>query len=261
MRTFLLILLAAGPVLAHEFWIEPATFTPAAGARVDLRLKVGDGFPGEPVRRNPKHQRAFFVAHGGTRTQVAGLDGKDPAGVVRLERPGLHVVGYRSTPTFVELDAKKFEAYLVEEGLDSARRLRRERGETGKPGRELYSRCAKSLLVVPGGAAARDTRLGLELEIVAEAIRPDGRCTFRVWHGDAPLPGALVRAFHPRTDRPMLARTDAEGRATFRLERAGRWLIGSVHMREAPSGARADWESLWASLTFHHQPEPKEKQQ
>jgi hypothetical protein len=28
------------------------------------------------------------------------------------------------------------------------------------------------------------------------------------------------------------------------------WLIKAVHMIPAPSGANADWESFWASVTF-----------
>jgi hypothetical protein len=28
------------------------------------------------------------------------------------------------------------------------------------------------------------------------------------------------------------------------------WLIKAVHMVPAPAGARADWASFWASLTF-----------
>lgn len=32
---------------------------------------------------------------------------------------------------------------------------------------------------------------------------------------------------------------------------AGRtWLVKAVHMLPAPAGSGADWESLWASLTF-----------
>ena len=28
------------------------------------------------------------------------------------------------------------------------------------------------------------------------------------------------------------------------------WLVKAVHMVQAPAGTDADWESLWASLTF-----------
>jgi hypothetical protein len=28
------------------------------------------------------------------------------------------------------------------------------------------------------------------------------------------------------------------------------WLVKAVHMVPAPAGSGADWESIWASLTF-----------
>ena len=78
-----------------------------------------------------------------------------------------------------------------------------------------------------------------------------GEIAFRVLHQSKPLAGALVVAMH--RDDPSLrmrARTDARGRVAFALPKDGVWLIRSVHMVEAPAGSGADWESLWASLTF-----------
>jgi hypothetical protein len=51
-------------------------------------------------------------------------------------------------------------------------------------------------------------------------------------------------------DGDLHARTDKQGRATFILERGGVWRIGAVHMIEARDKKIADWESLWASITF-----------
>ena len=48
----------------------------------------------------------------------------------------------------------------------------------------------------------------------------------------------------------LTMRTDSQGRVSFPLQRAGMWLIKAVHMMAAPAGSGADWESIWASLTF-----------
>ena len=37
---------------------------------------------------------------------------------------------------------------------------------------------------------------------------------------------------------------------TFDLTPPGVWLVKAVHMVPAPAASGADWESLWASLTF-----------
>jgi hypothetical protein len=34
------------------------------------------------------------------------------------------------------------------------------------------------------------------------------------------------------------------------LDAAGTWLVKAVHMTRTPAGSEADWESLWAPLTF-----------
>ncbi|HMC15773.1 MAG TPA: hypothetical protein VKI18_09085, partial [Albitalea sp.] len=45
-------------------------------------------------------------------------------------------------------------------------------------------------------------------------------------------------------------RSDADGRVLLPLSHVGAWMIKAVHMRPAPAGSGADWESLWASLSF-----------
>ena len=42
----------------------------------------------------------------------------DPAGFIRLERPGVHLTACHRTLSFVALDAAEFEEYLHKEGLD-----------------------------------------------------------------------------------------------------------------------------------------------
>ena len=37
---------------------------------------------------------------------------------------------------------------------------------------------------------------------------------------------------------------------TFDIKRRGAWLVTAVHMIPAPRGADAQWESIWASLSF-----------
>ena len=36
----------------------------------------------------------------------------------------------------------------------------------------------------------------------------------------------------------------------LKLLHEGGWAVATTHMVEAPAGSGADWESLWASLTF-----------
>jgi uncharacterized GH25 family protein len=57
-------------------------------------------------------------------------------------------------------------------------------------------------------------------------------------------------ALHQSGETLASIRTDAAGRVRVPLSRSGVWLVKAVHMIPAPAGADADWESIWASLTF-----------
>ena len=249
------ILLASTGALAHELWIEPSGFRPAPGELVRLRLLVGERLAGEPVPRNDAWIERFEALHDGVSARVVGIDGGDPAGLLRPEAGGVLVV-YASRPAYVEVDPSKFENYLDAEGLDAPRAARAQAHATAIPGRERFSRCAKALLAVDGRSGrGAITPAGLTLELIPEsdpyALGPGDNLTVRLLYLGRPLAGALVKAME-REDPldPVVSRTDAAGRARLRLPRAGAWLIHAVHMVPARGDPRADWESFWASLTF-----------
>lgn len=249
------LFLPALPALSHDFWIQPSSFHPAVGSELAVSLKVGEHFCGEPVPRMDPLIARFVLASASGETPVGGLPGTDPAGFARIGSPGFLLIGYRSNRSPITLEPEKFEKYLADEGLDGVLKARAERGEHGKPGVEVYSRCAKSLIAANGdGGSGFDRVLGLTLEIIAEddpfKLR-GGAMRFRVLYEGKPLAAALVKAiaFDDR-DSTLALRSGADGRVSFRLPRRGIWLVKVVHMVPAPRETGADWESLWASLTF-----------
>ena len=242
---------------AHDLWIEPSAFTPATGAIIAVRLRVGQDLTGDPVPRDPALLEELVLLDPAGRTPIVGRDGADPAGLLRIAAPGLHVIGYRSRPSAVTLTGEKFNQYLKEEGLDAVLAQRTARGLAGADARELFSRCAKTLVI--SGAASpfqMDRTLGCPLELIAEGnpyATGTGRATLpvRLLFNGRPLAGALVVAFS-RADpsAKVSARTDRDGRVVLPIARGGLWLVKSVHMVAAKPGSQADWESFWASLTF-----------
>lgn len=248
--------LLPAPILAHDLWIEPTTFFPERGQIVGMKLRVGQDLLGDPVPRDPALINQFIVEDASGRNSVYGRDGADPAGILRVAQPGLLIIGYHSNPSTVELTADKFNKYLKEEGLDTVTALRASRNETGASARELFSRCAKSLVLSGSPNKMQgDRRLGFPLELVAErnpyAFRASEELPVRLVYKNRPLAGALVIAMNRLNPSEKLsARTDANGRVRFRLRPGGMWLVKAVHMIPAPAGANARWESFWASLTF-----------
>ena len=244
------------PLLAHDFWIEPSSFRPEVKSTVSARLMVGQNFKGEPLPRNPALILKFFLASAAGEDPLAGRSGDDPAGTVTISWPGLQTLAYRSGNSAVSLEAQKFEDYLREEGLERIVAERARRGDSQKPSRELFSRCAKALLFAgPLGPSGEDRELGLTLELRAEknpyGLRAGSELPVRLLYEGKPLVGALVTAMpHARAQDKLSQRTDRNGRVHLHLPYGGVWLVKAVHMVAAPADSGADWQSLWASLTF-----------
>ncbi len=246
-------------VHAHDFWIEPESFRPATGQKVPVHLYVGMDFKGEPVPYIPEWFERYVQVSAQGETPVAGLPGDDPAGAVSAAA-GLNVIGYRSARFSVSFDtAEEFEKYLIKEGLErNLALLKRGKSSPGKI-TENYYRCAKALLVNSNATTPADRVLGFRIELIAEKspYAGPGPIPFRLLYEDRPLAGALVVAFNKAAPLDKLrARTDRDGRVMFTFPRPGIWLVTAVHMIPAPRGTGAQWESIWASLSFER-PEGK----
>jgi uncharacterized GH25 family protein len=262
----------APAALGHDFWLLPTDFTPAAGSVVGVRIEIGHAGEAEAYPRNPQRIEKFIIVGPGEKALervVGGAAGSDPAGEALVSDAGVSVIGYRSNHARSELEAAKFEAYLREEGLEEISERRAAEGQTGTAGKEMYSRCAKTLVRASAGAegetrmpdANAERVLGFTLEIVPvgdpTAAKAGDEQRVRVMFKGAPYKGAKVE-FTAALDSmrggghaaPVSARTDAAGEASVRLNHAGLWVVNCVVMEDAPEGSGADWESWWASLTF-----------
>ncbi|MGH8244063.1 MAG: DUF4198 domain-containing protein, partial [Steroidobacteraceae bacterium] len=246
---------------AHEFWAEPSRFVLAAGGPIGVRLCLGDGFEGTSLPRNPARIERFVATGPTGELPVVGLDGADPAGVVRLSAPGSYIVAYGSDRAFTEIPAAEFERYAREKGFEPIIAARGAVPARAGKVREAYSRHAKALVRVgTDEVGVFDRPTGLRLELVAESL-PESKAgaalaSFQLLYEGEPLAGARVIAAKPGTAEPELAaRTGIDGRASFRLRSPGMWRLAAVHLVDPPRELDADWESLWASLTFELPPQ------
>lgn len=248
------LLLSAGAALAHEFWLVP--HEPAAGvdSRVTFELRIGDTWPGVQATRLPNLVDWFKATDAlGTR-DVAGSEGSRAVGNLETRVAGAAVVAMRTNPSHIELSATEFNQYLRDEGLDEVLDSRRRSGLSNAPGREDFSRCAKSIVFVDGDSRGFDTLTGLPLELVPQtdplAFRAGRPFKVKLLFNGKPLANTLIKA-QLKADKPveLTANSNADGNVTFALPSAGMWLFNAVHM-EPSSEPGSDWESLWASLTF-----------
>lgn len=258
---FLLSALLLIPVVhAHEFWIEPSSFRPAAGAAFDVHLRVGQEFRGDAMIYLPESFERFATVNTRGQKNVEGVPGDDPAARLTIADPGLLLIAYQSTRYSVDMDAATFKQYLAKEGLEHlvpAQRMK------DKPVREVYRRCAKSLLAVGDRSDNFDFKkpLGMRLEILPltspYSLKKGQTLEVQLLYENRPLAGAQIMAMSKsKPKNQLLQRTDHAGRAQFVLPHADVWLLNAVHMIPAPAEAKADWESFWASLSFETMGKP-----
>ncbi|TGE15818.1 DUF4198 domain-containing protein [Hymenobacter elongatus] len=260
---FLLVLLLAGTAVAHEFWLLPPRFFVRAGEKINLHVFVGENFTGS--RWSGKSSRLTSFVHFAPDdtidlTKIASQ--RDTLSTsVELIEPGVHLLSFSTNNAFIELNADKFNAYLKEDGLERIVALRQQRGETTQPGRELYRRCAKTLVQV--GPTRLDTvktyatATGQPLELIPEqnpyGLKADASLTCLVLYKGQPLPAALVQVWQRSPGQPTQVKkiyANKNGRVLFRLNGAGNYMISTVYMEPATDRKAADWQSTWATLTF-----------
>lgn len=268
-RTLLIIaatvLAATSTALAHDFWIRPSTFRPRADTLIEVDLRVGDDYPGDPFARKGTIIERFVAIDpaSGKEADIVGLEGRSPAGAVRVGQDGTRILVYRSKHSTVDLEPAKFEDYLREEGLEKIVEIRKRSGTSGARGKEMYSRCAKSIVFIGDGSsvsgAGFDHAVGLPLELIPRTDPRQAKSgePFRldlVLHGK-PCVGVLVHA--TCVDDPKATaegRTSEDGRVNLALPRGGVWVFNAVEMFAAEKRAEknpkgCEWESLWASLS------------
>jgi uncharacterized GH25 family protein len=256
-----LLLLLAGPVPAHDFWMQPETFTPALRRPIALRIFVGDGLEIETERsfeKKPTIRFQALSAAGARDLMSTGTEGKKPFASLTFDMAGSHWIGLERERKTIRIEADKFNEYLAEEGLDKVLEQRRLAKEDRKPGRERYSRYLKCLV------QAGDTRdeawkkqFGHRLEIVPQVdpstLKTGDSFKVRVLFEGKPLANVPLFALNRKDSEKARSQklvTAADGTAEVKLSRAGMWLVRLVHMRRCPDTDEADWESFWSALTF-----------
>ncbi|WP_373514221.1 DUF4198 domain-containing protein [Persicitalea sp.] len=259
---FLLIATAA-TALAHEFWIFPENFFPKVGDKLAWKIQVGEDYMGERWGGGSRRvERLRLLTSKGEQNLTATIQQSDaqvepPA--FKIEQAGTQMLVLETNNSFIELEAEKFEGYLKEDGLQLAIDYRQKNGEQQKIGREFYRRCAKTIMQV--GTATNDLPTqptGVDLDIIPlqnpYAMKPNSPLSCRIIYNQKPLANAMVRCWRRVNGKTEVEfqQTDAKGEATFALTKKGKasYMLSSVHMVRLTGDDKADWQSLWGSVTF-----------
>lgn len=251
----------SGAAAAHSFWLQPVDHTLEPLDEALIEFKVGDA--GDVNDWGLYWERiASLRIYGedGSRDLQRAVrttaDGEAGTALVTMRGPGTYVLAFESNPSFSDLEAARFNRYLGHEGLDAIAVHRKARGTEGQSGTEIYARRAKTLIMVGESATDNVTRpIGQTLEIVPnvnpyDLDKGEPLGVQVLWRGE-PLAGASVNAAAlGGTGKPSTIRTDQTGMASVPVAQGSATLLSVVWGVPAPNDARAEYFTIFASLTF-----------
>jgi uncharacterized GH25 family protein len=252
-------------ISAHDFWLQPADYWTASNVDTPIELQVGHGpFRQRSPIRASRISRFEAMVPGGAVVDLRGrlrLGGAADDGDFSLKDPGTYVLFLQTDDhAQTHLPSIRFNDYLKVEGLTPALEQRARLHRMDTDGSERYSRCAKAIVQVgPSGAGLPDRvgkPVGMPLEIVPEAnpyaVPRPATLPVHVIYAGRPLAGALVKLTDLKNDASPFEMhlTDRDGRANFSMPTSGTWLLNVIWTKALPASDEADFETVFASLSF-----------
>jgi hypothetical protein len=203
------------PLWAHDLYLMPSVFRTHNGATIVVSLHNGDAFPLSEVAPTP--ERLQDVRLTGTDSEAAVRDlkivGNETVGTVLVPASGSLVLSVRTLPNHIDLPPDKFLSYLKEEGLDDVIAWRARHDETAQPGRERYTKFAKSLIQSDKSDSFFGHVVGFPIEIIPlsdpYAVHAGSRLPVRVLFRGKPIAGLQMEnawashGAHPRMEASL----------------------------------------------------------
>lgn len=254
---------------AHEFWLLPQIFNYQAGQKVYVRFQVGENFTGENWHGDKDKMNLLSATSNNYQFNLLPSMGTTAGDSVRLDTiiyPGNYTITYHGKNSYIELEAKKFNAYLEEEGLLEALRYRKLAGQDTAVGRENYQRCAKTLIRIKSRMGKSDylktsfyvAPTDLPIDIVPldnpYNLKQPGLISFNVYFQNRLLRTGKVMLWQRLNGKTTQTVLDVEaGIVKANINPAGTWMISLVRMIQDPVKGSGYWQSYWGSLTWGYE--------
>jgi len=254
--------LAADPSVA---FLPPSRFIVAQGETVTVHFDVGEAKTARPAIWPADRVEWLFVRGGPTQTnrhEVHADHAQRGAVDVKIEHPGVTLVGVDQRPVVLNLTGDEWRAFLranVAETSNAAARL----PEGSHPVRVRHVVSTKTLIraaradgqVNSSPIATGKSGQAVEIRPLFDptAIRPGSDLPMRLYVDGDKCVGAQGRATHVASGHAVTFVTDREGSAFFRVTEPGLWRVEFHQATPRPGDTAADWNLYTATLTFEVQ--------
>lgn len=254
-------MILATPLFAHETWLMPDSFHPAANSSVSLSMTSGMAFPalGSGITRS-RIQEAVLSQNGDRRPLVPEEATSKALELVATPDPGVACAWVSLKPRILEIKPDAVAHYLEEIGATESVWAAWNNQAEPKFWKESYSKLARSYLHSPGDSAMGSSDAACwtdkstsRLEILPlsnpTALSAGDDLTLRVLLDGEPLAGQAVGLLQEGSEPNVLKRSGANGELTLSFAGNGRHMIYATNLRPQ-SGDDFNWQSNFVTLTL-----------
>lgn len=237
-------------VMAHDYWVIPASFNSAPGTILEVGFSEGHRyFENEGIPDITKFDM-FVVTPGGDYFPLAYARVEPNAAWARvpMQNQGTYVIG--AVSTMPEYWCQTTEGYKPG--------LKTEHPNAVKAGK--YVKSVKTFITVGESSESFRKALGHEIEIMPQAdpsvLKAGQTLPVSVLFrgeplGDVPVFG-VYEGFQPKdhSDYPVQTKTDKNGVASIKIDRAGKWIVFAKHEMPMAGGNGVDFANYRPYMMF-----------
>lgn len=259
----LAFVLFAAPMHAHDTWLAPYRFHPAAAGPVTLSLSSGMEFPKLDHAIAP--DRVASANWQTARDRGALTAGTSAAHALEFRADaaqGITVYSVVLHPRPSKLKREEVREYIDHLGIPNANEVFAAWEQTSKADETGYRYMKYAKTFVRAGAA--DTSrvwaepAGMRLELIPQAdptsLAAGGTLAVVLLDRGKPLPRYPVALVREGANEPISAVTDAEGRVLLTVPEAGRYMLRATTLEPSVDHTAA-WDVHFTTVTFEAGPE------
>lgn len=250
-----------GAAAAHDTWLLARSRSVAPGTLVTLDLTSGMAFPSLDHAIALERVATARFRLGGTVSEIPARSsgaGSLELGA-RLAQVGVATFWVELHPRITNLEPEQVPEYLTEIGAPEAIRRNWDARPGPKRWRHSYTKHAKAFVRVgaPAGDRSWSEPVGMAFEIVPEsdptALRAGDALVVRLLKDGRPLGGVKLSPILEEGVHAAAVETNADGRATIRLDRPGLWLLRAADITPVAKGD-ADWAIRFTTISVEVAP-------
>ena len=249
------------PVFAHDLYLKMDGFFVGVNEKIAVKILNGSFQASEGAVTFARLRDTSVISPSGTRTNPNEADftkeGKTAFLNLQAAEAGNYVVGLSTMPREIDLKAKDFNEYLIEDGIPDTLAERKRRKELKMDVRERYSKHVKTIFQAGDRQSGNyKIALGYPVEIIPQtnpySLKTGDTFEFLCVKDGKALANQFVMTGRDEGGKLLIGenlRTDKNGVAKVKLIGAGKWYVKFIQMTRLKD-PKINYESKWATLTF-----------